>query len=103
MFCSIFQSTSSKVCTSECLQQCSWYKSLGVLLKVAVIEHELEALAFLFACGKWYRLAILHSDQDATIQIRLCFCGDYSCDKIVTTGLLYCITQLLYSSLGLVQ
>ena len=35
----------------------TWYKSAGVFLKVVVIEHEVEALA------------VLCSEQDATIQI----------------------------------
>ena len=30
----------------------SWYKSAGVILKFVVIEHEVEALAALFACVK---------------------------------------------------
>ena len=58
------------------------YKSLGVLLEVIVIKREVKVLALNCARGK--RETFSHSllGQDATIQIRLHFWGDYHCDKI---------------------
>ena len=53
--------------------------------------------------GKWGTFSHSLLGQDATIQIWPRFWGDYPCNKIVTTGLLYCVTCLLYSSSGLVQ
>ena len=126
----------SSVCSSG-----SRYKLPRVLLKVVIIECDVEALALLFARGRrgsfshslvrtgrnnsnptallkglflkllsssmkskhfFYslpvesedHLAILCSEQDTTIQIQPRFWGNYSCDKIVTTGLLYCVTCL---------
>ena len=58
------------------------YKSPGVLLEVIVIKRVVKALALNYARGK--RGTFNHSSlgQDATIQIRLGFWGDYPCDKI---------------------
>ena len=55
-----------------------------------------KCLRFFLPMESGGRLAILRLEQDTTIQIQPHFWGNYSCDKIVTTGLLYCITCLLY-------
>ena len=64
----------------------SQYKSSGMLLKV-VIEHEVEALALLFALGKWemFNQSLLRTGRN---KIQLRFWSDSSCNKIATTGLL---------------
>ena len=73
----------------------SRYKFLCVCLKIVIIKREVEVLVLLLPVESWGSLAI-HSEQDATIRIRPRSWGDYSCNKILTIELLYCVTCLLY-------
>ena len=76
-------------------------KSPGVLFKVIIIKREVKALALNCARGKQGTFShSLLGQVNATIQIRPRFWGNYPCDKIVTTGLLYCVTCLLYLPSG---
>ena len=69
----------------------SRYKSPVVLLKVVIIERKSKYLLFSLLVESGEHLVILCLEQDTTIQIQLRFWGNYSCEKIVTTGLLYCV------------
>ena len=61
------------------------YKSPGVLLEVVVIKREVKALALNCARGKWGTFSHSLLGQEAKIQIRPRFWGNYPCDKIVTS------------------
>ena len=60
----------------------SRYKSAGVFLKVVVIEHEVKALAVLFASGKrgMFSLSSLGTGRNNSNLTALL--GDYSCDIV---------------------